>query len=433
MRMLRDEHGDILILTALCMTMLLSFMALAIDVGNLFFTQRQLQTLADSAAMAGALEAGYCGSTPNCALLQKAATSALTEGTPSVTPSLFLQCAPASGAGILLTVNNGPCALGASDPNNGKANYVEVVVSKKTPTWFAGIFGHSTVNISARAEAGYALPSAAPGNQVWANTVYLNGGSIADGPGNNGGVYANSDAFADSGNISAPYTLNSSGSITGNCYNNGTSCGPKPTSITAQPEPFSNLDSQEPSQPGASPTCCANPGGPTTLQPGTYTGLNFNGGNYTVNFAPGLYYFTGTLNGGSNITFSGSGVTIFFAGGGNIQTNSGTILDLSPPSAADIAANPGAYNGCTSCATMSYWVSTGDTAPQILDAGLGTAPFTGNIYDKNGQILMNSGSSITTQNQIVCNLLTLDSGASIVVDSNSSSALDGSPTVVLAE
>jgi hypothetical protein len=82
---------------------------------------------------------------------------------------------------------------------------------------------------------------------------------------------------------------------------------------------------------------------------------------------------------------------------------------------------------------MSYWVSTGDTAPQILDAGLGTAPFTGNIYDKNGQILMNSGSSITTQNQIVCNLLTLDSGASIVVDSNSSSALDGSPTVVLAE
>src|ERR1035441_10276233 len=32
MRMLRDEHGDILILTALCMTMLLSFMALAIDV-----------------------------------------------------------------------------------------------------------------------------------------------------------------------------------------------------------------------------------------------------------------------------------------------------------------------------------------------------------------------------------------------------------------
>jgi hypothetical protein len=126
-------------------------------------------------------------------------------------------------------------------------------------------------------------------------------------------------------------------------------------------------------------------------------------------------------------------VTIFFAGGGNIQTNSGTILDLSPPSAADIAANPGAYNGCTSCATMSYWVSTGDTAPQILDAGLGTAPFTGNIYDKNGQILMNSGSSITTQNQIVCNLLTLDSGASIVVDSNSSSALDGSPTVVLAE
>ena len=54
MKILREERGNVLVLTVLCMSMLLSFMAMAIDVGNLYYTQRQLQTLADAAAMAGA-------------------------------------------------------------------------------------------------------------------------------------------------------------------------------------------------------------------------------------------------------------------------------------------------------------------------------------------------------------------------------------------
>ena len=50
-----NERGSITLLTALCLPMLLGALAIAIDIGYLYITQRQLQTLADAAAMAGAL------------------------------------------------------------------------------------------------------------------------------------------------------------------------------------------------------------------------------------------------------------------------------------------------------------------------------------------------------------------------------------------
>ena len=444
MKILREERGNVLVLTVLCMSMLLSFMAMAIDVGNLYYTQRQLQTLADAAAMAGALEISACGGTTSsssCTVMQTAATSALTEGG-SPAPTLFKQCAAASGTGLLLTINNGPCALGstAADPNYVNNNYVEVVVSEQIPAYFARFIGYSTFQASARAEAGLGTPAGGGGNnRVWANTVYLNGGKIADGTGYAGGVYANSEAFADGGNISAPYSLNKLGNIQGNCYNNGPSCGPKPTLVTAEPNPFSNPAPTEPLAPPPSSTKSGpydyNAANPVTLQPGTYSGMNFNGSNYTVNFAPGLYYFTGALNGGTNVTFAGSGVTLFFAGSGSLTTNQTLNMTLTPPTAAQIAANPSAYNNCTSCADMSIWQSSTDGSPMLLDSGLNLT-MTGNIYAPDTTITMQAGSSgsITTTALIVANELNLVSGT-ITINSNDGGggAANGAATISLAE
>lgn len=429
MRTLKDECGNVLILTALSMSMLLSFLAMAVDVGNLFYTQRQLQTLADAAAMAGAQAASLCATnSPNCGAVQTAAKSALAENLSATeTSTLFTNCASASGTGLLLTVNNGPCAL-AGDPNSGQTTYVEAVVSKNVPTFFARIFGVKTLQVSARAEAGKAAPSG--GSKVWASKVDLNGGKIADASGENGGVYADAYAFADGGNISAPYTLNSSGTITGNCYNNGTSCGSPPTRVTAEPEPFSDLNAKEPAKPANSTTNSTTVNGATTLQPGAYTDLSFNGSGYTVNFKPGLYYFTGAVQ-GSDVTLSGKGVTFFFAGNGSFTTNSGEVWDLDPPSAADIAADTtNAYNGCTSCADMSIWQSTSDSSLMTLDAGYAMS-ITGNIYAPSAEIRMNGNGSITTTMQIVCNQLTLDAGT-LTIDS-SNGVNNGPKTVALVE
>ena len=57
MKRLKDESGQALIITALCMTCLFGFAALATDVGLMFREKRLLQIAADSAAVAGALEA----------------------------------------------------------------------------------------------------------------------------------------------------------------------------------------------------------------------------------------------------------------------------------------------------------------------------------------------------------------------------------------
>src|SRR5215475_2110057 len=62
MRFRDDESGQMLVLTALCMTLLMGFLALAIDVGILFRAKRNVQIAADAGAIAGALHQQYGGS-----------------------------------------------------------------------------------------------------------------------------------------------------------------------------------------------------------------------------------------------------------------------------------------------------------------------------------------------------------------------------------
>ena len=364
MRMLREllkgERGTILTMTALSLTLLTSFLALAIDVGHLYYTQRQLQTLADSAAMAGALEASTCG-TPNCAVIQTAAATALTEGG-SPAPTLFLQCAAASGTGLLLTINNGPCALGSSDPNNLNANYVEAVVVEQVPTFFARIFGVSTVQISARAEAGKSTPASPCLNITGTSgqTLTLNSGaSITDAGSSTCSVNVNSNG-APAAMENAGATVNVGAyTVHGTVWDNGGSYTPAPTTGSAvAPDPIAAEITAgtitAPTQPALSSTCCNPVSAATTLQPGYYSsGLNFNGSGYAVTLASGLYYFGGSMVvGGVNLT--GSNVTLYFANG-SLTMNSASTMTLTAPSTGSTAG-------------MLIWQATTDSSPMILDS-----------------------------------------------------------------
>jgi Flp pilus assembly protein TadG len=62
MRILRDEDGQTLVMTALCATVLIGFMGLAVDVGVAYHAKRNLQTAADDAAIAAALNYQYVAS-----------------------------------------------------------------------------------------------------------------------------------------------------------------------------------------------------------------------------------------------------------------------------------------------------------------------------------------------------------------------------------
>jgi len=431
MKRCADERGSVLILTALSMTVLMGFVALAIDAGNLYLTQSRLQTLADTAAMAGALEASSC-SAANCAIITTAATTALAEATPSVSVTLFKQCAAATGTGILLTINNGPCALGASDPNNLNANYVEAVVTQKVTTYFAGFAGLKTITLSARSEAGKAIaPTSGPCMNTNSLTM-ISGARLTDATGSTCGINDNATSGL---SLNSGVTVNV-GSFTyaGTSYNKNcgtcTTINPLPTTGSANElDPFASLAA--PAQPATSTTNTGTISGATTLQPGTYTsGLNFNTGTYTVTLSPGLYDFTGGMNVNSNVTIQGTGVTLFFPSGASVNMNSAANLQLTAPAAA--------LSNCASCAGMLMWMPSGNLT---LDSA-STSSLGGAVYVPNGTLTLNTGSNAGAYGMIYAQSIMLNSAITLSCASmpggicpggTGGGTASGSTTIALAE
>ena len=147
-----NEEGSTLVITVLGMVAILGFAGLAIDVGSLRSAERRLQSAADAAAVAGALQISSCSGTDNCGAIRDAVTSAMTENGASPT-TVLTDCAGSTGSAVTVMVNNPPCVSGSADPNSGKSSFVEVVATSQEPTFFARILGFTQFPVSARAEA----------------------------------------------------------------------------------------------------------------------------------------------------------------------------------------------------------------------------------------------------------------------------------------
>jgi Flp pilus assembly protein TadG len=127
---LRDESGQALVLMVFSMTVLLGFLALAVDVGLLFNAKRKVQTAADAAAIAGALAYSYQGASYATGAAYEAANSNGVETSAvTVTPS-------------------------PSDGWHTGAGYIEVVIRQKNPTFLMKVFNRSSMFVAARAVAG---------------------------------------------------------------------------------------------------------------------------------------------------------------------------------------------------------------------------------------------------------------------------------------
>ena len=75
------ESGQIAVLTAGAMLLIIGMAALAVDVGSLYATRRNMQTAADAAAVAGAnaLEA-VCGTNAGCTCESQSSCAAAAQG-----------------------------------------------------------------------------------------------------------------------------------------------------------------------------------------------------------------------------------------------------------------------------------------------------------------------------------------------------------------
>ncbi len=422
MKDFREDEGQVLVLTALSITVLLLMLALAIDAGQLYYTQRQLQTAADAAALAGALETSQCGATSNCTAMQAAAKAALAEkGINS--PTFYTQCAATTGTGTEITLNNGPCALGSSDPNYKNTSYVEAVVSRPQATFFAGLMGFKSVHVAARSEAAlgppqfclYVLNSNVP------QAMLMNGNSSLVA---HCGVQVNSNAgTALLANGHVTLTASAVDVHGGDLLNGNPSVSPTPqVNAPVRPDPFANTP--VPSSSGCgSTTTSPYSGAPTQVtvsggkhaavfNPGTYCGGIQLNGNVSANFNPGTYIIQGPMivNGGDTIT--GNAVTFYFSSG-SLTMNGNTHADL-------VAPTTGTYAG------ILIFQNAADSTTVILN-GDTTSVWQGAVYLPGAQLTLNGGANLAAYTILDVNTLIVNGNDTFTLGKDYSSLPGGPP------
>jgi hypothetical protein len=392
------ERGSILILTALSMTVLLGFAALALDVGYLYDSRSRMGAAADAAAKGAGLELLRNPSISNTALTTFAEREAAAMGFDT-----------ADGQ-TTVAVNSPP----ANGPFAARAGYVEVIINRPMPTFLMSVFGMNTVTVGSRAVSG---PSPSPLCLV----------TLAPSPTDALGldlaiVSAPGCTIVDNGNLTGFLAALSAGAIfvTGNqtCF-----CFLAPAPITGTPplnDPLSYLTPPTLAtctQPG--PGAYVFPGG--ALPAGKYCGGITIAGDTTLS---GTYIITGSngLKINPLVNVSGTDVLIYNHGTGPLAFT-GSLTTLT-------AATTGNWAG------ILIYQDPGN--PQPFDLSIGFYSLTGTLYFPNASVTF--GGAIGWDNSVPYNFVvakTFTIAFALVFDLNhdTSSLPGGSPlkTIAIAE
>jgi len=378
---LSDDSGQTIILAALCVPLLLGFVALAVDAGLMFRAERQMQTAADSAAIAGAEELNYGDVT--AAAKADAARNGVTDG---------------KGASKV-AVNNPPL----SGPSAGNSGSVEVIVSTSQTTYFMNIFNRGSMTVIGRAVAGHSPTK---------NCIYTLGTSGTDISVSNGvniqipgcSVFSNSNSStslqviggatlnAQAVNLVGGYTVNNGGHLTPSTPAQGVAPATDPLAYLAPPSFTSG-------------SCLANPNlgyGSHTIGPsagGTicYNGLTIaNGGTATLK--PGVYVINGQLNLAGGTTTTGTGVTLYFPPGGSVSITNGITFNLTAPTS-------GTYNG------ILFYQDRANTNTVYVEGGASSV-LNGILYFPSANVTLENGTNTTSYATVISKTLTFAGGAS---------------------
>ncbi len=386
-----NEQGGMVVYAAAITPILLGIASLAIDATAWHAGSRITRSIADSAAMAGALEIARTG---QAGAASAASSSALFNGLQPGVDILTVNIPPTSGAYM-----------------TGDA--VEVIVERPAPQMLSLLFFSEPMTIASRAVARldgndtcvFAL------NPSDSGTLKISGGAQVELP---CGVIVNStdgSAIVEAGATSCltAIEIKTVGGYSGDCLNPGPITGVSPSA-----DPFELL---EPPAYGAcdhNATYRVNGGQTKYASPGHYCkGIEVHAGG-TLYLQPGLYVLSGglTINGGA--TVSGTGVTIFMSDAigpsDNISIAGGASVDLTAPLSGPYAGIL-FYQEATTQPGMTHSLTGG--SDQILD---------GALYFP-GQELKFSGGSLTENSPTMIIADTLDfTGSSHLGDLSASSA-----------
>ncbi len=396
MKILRDESGQALVLTALTMTVLVAALGLAIDAGMLFRAKQRLQNAADAAATAAALQLSY-GASPTAAALQAAAANGVQNGL----------------NGATVTVNN--------PPQNGpftSPGYVQVAIRQPTPTYFMSLLGFDSVPIYAQATAGdaqpatgciYLMASSGTGLSIQGDYNIDAGGC---------GIYVNSssaDALSVTGSgglIDAPY-LN----VVGGSNGQTTQPTAQTTGVTPISDPLGNITG-----PGPGTGCTA------TSAATSLTG-NFSAAGGAVCFTnpvslsnatlgPGTYVFENGVSVSGNVTIQSGTLDIY---NGSLNQASNSMLNITAPTS-------GALNG------IAILQPATNTSQLQVQFGSNNETLDGYIYAPSATVyLHDNGGGLTAGGIIAASLVVKSSTVHIPNYNAAHPATTPNRTVTLVE
>ncbi len=279
------------------MVALLGIMALSLDASFMFEKRNRLHAAADTGAKTAAYEIIRNPSVSQTSLEAFADQQVIAHG-----------LLPTRQGGTASVVVNRPPSSGSFA---GNVNYVEVIVSESTSTFFAKILGLISMTTLASAVAGAGNPSACmivKEDLTIGNTNLLLNGC---------GVSVGGDLEGTNPNARITGTPTPWVGVTGTCSGTCTGMGNLTTGVPIAVDPLEGLAT--PTDPGG---CQA--GVAATLSPGCYTSI----ADTVTTLLPGIYYVTGTIDINN---LSGTNVMIYLAAGGNITSGNNKELHLTAP------------------------------------------------------------------------------------------------------
>ena len=459
MRRQRDDHGQILVIFAGGLVLLLAISALVVDVGFILMLRRQEQNAADPAAVAAAR---HIPTVDRAMMWTAACFYASQNGFVATRTDTNTSCVPGQTPdGSRLTVNYPPSPAAAEYA--GKLGYVEVTITKPTEGIFGGVIGLTSVDVASSAVAAFDTGQGGSSSLVALRDAGCEGQPSArvHGGGGSGGVYifpatgvtpdsggyvqVNSDcgvALPDNDNcfdgsdgalsIDGGTTFQSNtvyiqgicnisgGSVTivpPTTFDEHAAYVGDPLSIIRPPEPTDLPTRQCPVGPATSPTDprkCNLPGGATTLEPGTYYGGWAIGNGTVLTLNPGIYILAGggiSQTGGVTAAAASGRVMIYSTDSPVCGTGSAAVrcqqkLDFTGSSSLNLRGLDGSAPcppyGSSGCpfGGLLFWQDANASGAYTANAaveleGNGSLYLEGTIYAPTGDVKI-TGNSVGT-------------------------------------
>jgi hypothetical protein len=319
--LLASVEGGVAVQIGVGLTALIGTLGLGTESTFLLFKHRQMQAVADSAALSGAM-----------ALSQNFPRDPQSEARAVAARLGFVHGLDRAA----ITVNVPP--VGGAQAGNPDA--VEVIVSQPQDLAIMRLFGEASTNVGTRSVAMrnhlgrfciLSLDMMAP------SAMSVSNNAVVSTP--NCGVAVNSNnalavVLSNNAAIDAPLTTRGAWNLANNASLNGS---PLIQHGPLIPDPYADVQLQSP------PPCTAQAGSGSNNITRNLTPARFCAGwdfknNVTLKLAPGIYYVDSKMSIKNNVTVKGTGVTLVVNGNYPIDIDNNAVLDISAPTS-------GAYAG----------------------------------------------------------------------------------------